>query len=218
MVSSGFQDSKTTWNAFTARENVTTPQLASLHGLPPNWPKSAIKLGKKNAKRTNGTYFFRFPFFNPSGVRGFCSRKWKSWGYSWEKILCWKPLSLNLCQTVCTRSENTSEPPPTHPNHVRTTSEPRPNQIRTTSKPHPKKWQKLREKWFLARFWKRKVLWGSDLFTRMLCTFCPPTILGDFYRFPEKSPRIVGGQNVQSMRVKRSDPQKDWNFTFSRIF
>ena len=25
---------------------------------------------------------------------------------------------------------------------------------------------------------------GSDLLTRMLCTFCPPTILGDFYRIP----------------------------------
>ena len=25
--------------------------------------------------------------------------------------------------------------------------------------------------------------------TRMLCTFCPPTILGDFYRIPEKSPK-----------------------------
>ena len=30
--------------------------------------------------------------------------------------------------------------------------------------------------------------WGSNLFTRMLCTFCPPTILEDFHRIPEKSP------------------------------
>ena len=26
--------------------------------------------------------------------------------------------------------------------------------------------------------------------------------------------QIVGGQNVGSMHVKRSDPEKDWNFTF----
>ena len=26
--------------------------------------------------------------------------------------------------------------------------------------------------------------------------------------------KIVGGQNVQSMQVKRSDPQEDENFTF----
>ena len=49
----------------------------------------------------------------------------------------------------------------------------------------------------------------------MLCTFCPPTTLGDFYRIPEVA-QIVGGQNAQSMRDKRSDPQKDWKFTFSR--
>ena len=48
--------------------------------------------------------------------------------HTWH--LCWKPLSLNFCQTVCTRSENTSEPPPTH---IRTTSEPRPNHIRAAS-------------------------------------------------------------------------------------
>ena len=47
---------------------------------------------------------------------------------------CWKPLSLNFCRTVCTRSENTSEPPPTH---LRTTSEPCPSHIWTTSEPQP---------------------------------------------------------------------------------
>ena len=56
---------------------------------------------------------------------------------------------------------------------------------------------------------KALVFWGSHLYARMLCTFCPLTILGDFYRIPEKSPRIVRRQNEQSMRVKRSDPQKD---------
>ena len=60
MVNSGFQDPKTTWSAFQARENVTTPQLASLHGLPPNWAKKCYKTGGgKSAKRTNGTYFAR---------------------------------------------------------------------------------------------------------------------------------------------------------------
>ena len=42
----------------------------------------------------------------------------------------------------------------------------------------------------------------------MLCAICPLTILGDFYRIPEKSPKIVSGQIARSMRVKRSDPQK----------
>ena len=46
---------------------------------------------------------------------------------------------------------------------------------------------------------------GSGFFTRMLCSFCPPTIWATSL---EKSPRIVGGQHVQSMRVKISDPQK----------
>ena len=44
-----------------------------------------------------------------------------------EGLDCWKPLSLNFCQTICTRSENASEPPLNH--------------IRTTSEPHPKQWQ-----------------------------------------------------------------------------
>ena len=41
---------------------------------------------------------------------------------------CSKPLSPNFCQTVCTRSENTSEQPLTN---IRNTSEPHPNQVRT---------------------------------------------------------------------------------------
>ena len=40
-------------------KNVTTPQLASLHGLPPNWAKKCYITGGKNAKRPNGTYFAR---------------------------------------------------------------------------------------------------------------------------------------------------------------
>ena len=39
----------------------------------------------------------------------------------------------------------------------------------------------------------------------MLCAFCPPTILQD----PREVTQIVREQSVQSMRVKRSDPQKD---------
>ena len=50
MVNSGFQDPKTPEIPLKQRENVTTPQLASLHGLPRNWAKSAIKLGKKRPK------------------------------------------------------------------------------------------------------------------------------------------------------------------------
>ena len=57
---------------------------------------------------------------------------------------CWKPPSFNLCQIVCTRSKDTSEPP------LRRTSESHPNHIRTAPEPHPKQWQKLREKWLLA--------------------------------------------------------------------
>ena len=66
MVDLGFQDPKTTWNALKTRENVTTPQLASLHGLPPNSPNKCYKTGEKNAKRTNGTHFAR-PHFPRSG-------------------------------------------------------------------------------------------------------------------------------------------------------
>ena len=62
------------------------------------------------------------------------------WSIKSQALVCWKPHSFNFCQTVCTRSENTSEP---HPNHVRTTSEPHPNHIRRASEPHLKQWQKL---------------------------------------------------------------------------
>ena len=93
---------------------------------------------------------------------------WGSPGKFWEiprglrksgsPSVCWKPLSLNFCQIVCTRFENISEPHPNHirttseprPDHIRTTSGPHPNHIRTASEPHPKQWQKLRKKWFLA--------------------------------------------------------------------
>ena len=53
MVVLGFQDPKTTWNAYKTRENVTTPQLASLHGL------GLIKQGKKRQK--DKWYLFRAP-------------------------------------------------------------------------------------------------------------------------------------------------------------
>ena len=59
MADLGFQDPKTTSNANKTRENVTTPQMASLHGLASNWAKNCYKTGEKNAKRTNGTYFAR---------------------------------------------------------------------------------------------------------------------------------------------------------------
>ena len=42
---------------------------------------------------------------------------------------------------------------------------------------------------FSTRECKVLVFWGSDLFTRMFCTFCPPTILGGLCRVPEKSPK-----------------------------
>ena len=44
---------------------------------------------------------------------------------SCSKTECWKPLSLNFCQAVCTTSENTSEPrlatTEPHPSHIRAT-------------------------------------------------------------------------------------------------
>ena len=39
---------------------------------------------------------------------------------------------------------------------------------------------------------------------------------GQFLQNPREVSQIVGGQNVQSMRDKRSDPRKDQNFPFSR--
>ena len=59
MVDLGFQDPKPPEMPYKTRENVTTPQLASLHGLASNWAKNCYKTGEKNAKRTNGTYFAR---------------------------------------------------------------------------------------------------------------------------------------------------------------
>ena len=50
MVDLGFRDPKTTWNAYKTRENVTTPQLASLHGVPPNWAKKCYKTGETMPK------------------------------------------------------------------------------------------------------------------------------------------------------------------------
>ena len=50
MVNLGLPDPKTTWNAFKTRENITTPQLASLHGLPPNWAKKCYKTGEKKPR------------------------------------------------------------------------------------------------------------------------------------------------------------------------
>ena len=51
MVNLGFQDPQTTWNTFKTRENVKTPQLASLHGLPPNWAKKCYKTGEKTPQK-----------------------------------------------------------------------------------------------------------------------------------------------------------------------
>ena len=59
----GFQDPKTTWNAFKTRENVTTPQLAPLHGLPPNWATKCYKTGGKTQK--DKWYLFRAPTTPP---------------------------------------------------------------------------------------------------------------------------------------------------------
>ena len=40
---------------------------------------------------------------------------------------------------------------------------------------------------------------------------------GRFLQNTREIAQIVGEQNAQSMRVKRSDPQKDWNFTIFQI-
>ena len=48
-VDLGFQGPRT-WNAYKMRENVTTPQLASLHGLASNWAKNCHKSGEKTPK------------------------------------------------------------------------------------------------------------------------------------------------------------------------
>ena len=36
----------------------------------------------------------------------------------------------------------------------------------------------------------------------MLCTFCLPTILGDFYRIPEKSPKSLAGKMYRACESK----------------
>ena len=50
MVNSGFQDPKTTWNVFKTRENFTTPQLVSPHGLGLNWAKNCYRTGERTPK------------------------------------------------------------------------------------------------------------------------------------------------------------------------
>ena len=36
----------------------------------------------------------------------------------------------------------------------------------------------------------------------MLCTFCPPTILGDFYRIPEKLPELSADKMYRACETK----------------
>ena len=50
---------------------------------------------------------------------------------------------------------------------------------------------------------------GSDLFYLHALCILSADSLGDFSGILLKSPRIISGQNVQSMRVKRLVPQKD---------
>ena len=68
MVELGVQDPETTWNAYKIRENVTTPQLASLHWLASKWAKIAIKQGK-NAKKDKW-HLFRAPTCRIFGFKG----------------------------------------------------------------------------------------------------------------------------------------------------
>ena len=56
----GFQNPKTTGNAYKTRENVTTPQFASLHGLGSNWAKNCYKTGEKRRQKDKW-YPFRAP-------------------------------------------------------------------------------------------------------------------------------------------------------------
>ena len=55
---------------------------------------------------------------------------------------------------------------------------------------------------------------SSDLFEGLIYSHALYILSAD----PRKFAQIVGEQNVQSMRVKRSDPQKDQSFTFSRLW
>ena len=65
MVDLGFRHPKTTWNGYKTRENVITPQLASLHGLASNWAKNCYKTGEKRQK--DKWYPFRAPTPPPTG-------------------------------------------------------------------------------------------------------------------------------------------------------
>ena len=47
-----------------------------------------------------------------------------------------------------------------------------------------------------------------------LVAFCLSTICATSLKFCRNRPE-VGGQHVQSMQVKRSDPKKDWSFLLS---
>ena len=52
---------------------------------------------------------------------------------------------------------------------------------------------------------KALIFWGSDLFFSHALSILAADDLGDFSGILLKSPRIVGGEHAQSMRVKRSD-------------
>ena len=117
MLNSGSQNPKTTWNAFKTRENVTTPQLASLHGFPPNWAKKCYKTWEKNTKRTNGTYFARPPvhgsslFFRPSsGIESFETAS--------SNLSCKKSKARKLLENDQSSRSREKNPPQktTHPN------------------------------------------------------------------------------------------------------
>ena len=69
-----------------------------------------------------------------------------------------KPLSLNFCQALCTRCENTSDP---HPTRIRTTSKPHPNHVRTTSELHPNHIRNNGYKWGVAK--KSSISWVAKL-------------------------------------------------------
>ena len=59
--------------------------------------------------------------------------------------------------------------------------------------------------------------------SRMLCTFCPPTILGHFYRIPETFPKLSADKmygacetNDQTLKKIRTLPFPDW-FTAENV-
>ena len=51
----------------------------------------------------------------------------------------------------------------------------------------------------------------------MLCAFCPPTIMDDFYRIPEKSPTSSADKMYRACESKDQTHQEDYNFTFFQI-